>query len=194
MPSPSHHELLVLPTRDNNRQKTPKTLWAAAHMPDSQTWPHPCVHSCAMMLALLESFTRGQSRTQCKLHATPDVFCTRKDKPFLLGKLGTTDFPPLASQPRVVADRLNVLFSADTKRLKNFWNSLYIPTRDQASLISAQAHHAAWSTSMFPTRCSLTSRTRLKQHDRQKHERPYEKKTCSFVSDLNHNDRVCGKN
>ena len=85
-------------------------------------------------------------------------------------------------------------FSDGSKRPKNYWNSWYISTLDQASLISAQSRQAGKSTSMSPTRCSLTPRTHFKQHDRQKHERVYEKKKRSFIADLSHNDRVCGKN
>ena len=88
----------------------------------------------------------------------------------------------------------SMFFSADTKRHKNFWNSWYISTRDQVSLASAQSHHAAMSTSMSPTRCCLTPRTRLKQHGRQEHEPACEKMTCSFTFDLCRNERVLGKN
>ena len=84
--------------------------------------------------------------------------------------------------------------SADSKRPKNLWKSCYVSTREQASLISAPSHQAARRTSMSPTRCSLTPRTRLKQHGRQKHEQAYKKMTCSFISDLSHNGRVLGQN
>ena len=118
--------------------------------------------------------------------------CARKEKPLQIGKLSTTEFRLLA-RSRVVADRLYVFFCrhVTTQTLLEFW---YISTRDQASLASAQSHHAAMSTSMSPTRCSLTPRTRLKQHGRQEHEPACEKMTCSFTFDLCRNERVLSKN
>ena len=102
--------------------------------------------------------------------------CTGKDKPLLLGKLSTTYSRLLACQPRVVADHPNVFFCPQqtTQKLVEFL--VFVSTQDQASLISAQSHQAARSTSMSPTRCSLTPRTRFKQHGRQNHEPAHEKK------------------
>ena len=58
MPCPSHQEVQVPPTKDKNPPKTLKTRWAAAPCRILKTCPHPCLHSCVLMLALAKTCTR----------------------------------------------------------------------------------------------------------------------------------------
>ena len=72
-------------------------------------------------MSLLRYRVEVLSFQQHNLCEAPKHFvCTGKDKPFVLGKLSTTNSRQLARQPRVVADHLNVFFCRQQTTPKTF--------------------------------------------------------------------------